>query len=99
MRARKSGVIVNVIGAAAQTPDPGYMCGVAGNAALAAFSQSLVHASVQDGVRVVAIHPGPVATARAGTVLRQLAQERTVAAAPCRARTNRTTPGCPASAR
>src|SRR5438552_3923763 len=77
MRARKSGVIVNVIGAAAQTRDPGYICSVAGNAALAAFSQSLGHASVQDGVRVVAIHPGPVATDRLVTLLRKRAQDRT----------------------
>src|SRR5262249_10085904 len=77
MKARKSGVIVNVIGAAAQTRDPGYICGVAGNAALAAFTQSLGHASVQDGVRVVAIHPGPVATDRLVTLLRKRAQDRT----------------------
>ncbi len=77
MKAKKSGVIVNVIGAAAQTRDPGYICGVAGNAALAAFSQSLGHASVQDGVRVVAIHPGPVATDRLVTLLRKRAQDRT----------------------
>jgi NAD(P)-dependent dehydrogenase (short-subunit alcohol dehydrogenase family) len=76
MKAKKSGVIVNVIGAAAQTRDPGYICGVAGNAALAAFSQSLGHASVQDGVRVVAIHPGPVATDRLVTLLRKRAQDR-----------------------
>ena len=77
MKAKQSGVIVNVIGAAAQTRDPGYICGVAGNAALAAFSQSLGHASVQDGVRVVAIHPGPVATDRLVTLLRKRAQDRT----------------------
>lgn len=77
MRARKSGVIVNVIGAAAQTRDPGYICGVAGNAALAAFSQSLGHASVADRVRVVAIHPGPVATDRLITLLRKRSQDRT----------------------
>jgi len=77
MKTRKSGVIVNVIGAAAQTRDPGYICGVAGNAALAAFTQSLGHASVEDGVRVVAIHPGPVATDRLVTLLRKRAQDRT----------------------
>jgi 3-oxoacyl-[acyl-carrier protein] reductase len=76
MKAKKSGVIVNVIGAAAQTRDPGYICGVAGNAALAAFTQSLGHASVQDGVRVVAIHPGPVATDRLVTLLRKRALDR-----------------------
>ena len=39
MKKREKGVIVNVIGAAAQTRDPDYICGVAGNASLAAFSQ------------------------------------------------------------
>jgi short-subunit dehydrogenase len=41
MKARRSGVIVNVVGNAADTHDPEYICGVAGNAALTAFSQSL----------------------------------------------------------
>ena len=38
MKARKAGVIVNVVGNAADTHDPEYICGVAGNAALTAFS-------------------------------------------------------------
>lgn len=77
MKKRQAGVIVNVIGAAAQTRDPDYICGVAGNASLAAFSQSLGSASVRDGVRVVAIHPGPVATDRLVTLMRKKAQDRT----------------------
>jgi 3-oxoacyl-[acyl-carrier protein] reductase len=77
MKKRQAGVIVNVIGAAAQTRDPDYICGVAGNASLAAFSQSLGHASVRDGVRVVAIHPGPVSTDRLVTLMRKRALDRT----------------------
>src|SRR5215469_4813215 len=38
MKQRGSGVIINVIGNAAQSHDPEYICGVAGNAALTAFS-------------------------------------------------------------
>ncbi len=38
MKARKAGVIVNVVGNAADTHDPEYICGVAGNAALTAFT-------------------------------------------------------------
>lgn len=64
MRARGSGVIVNVIGAAAQIRDPSYICGVAGNAALTAFTMSLGSDSHRDGVRVVGVSPGPVATER-----------------------------------
>ena len=77
MKKRQAGVIVNVIGAAAQTKDPEYICGVAGNASLAAFSQSLGSASVRDGVRVVALHPGPVATNRLVTLMRKKAQDKT----------------------
>ncbi|HXW26092.1 MAG TPA: short-chain dehydrogenase/reductase [Xanthobacteraceae bacterium] len=77
MKTRKSGVIINIVGAAAQTRDPDYICGVAGNASLAAFSQSLGNASVRDGIRVVAIHPGPVATDRLVTLMRKRALDRT----------------------
>ena len=38
MQKRKRGVIVNVVGNAADTHDPEYICGVAGNAALTAFT-------------------------------------------------------------
>jgi 3-oxoacyl-[acyl-carrier protein] reductase len=55
MKARHAGVIINVVGNAAQTHDPDYICGVTGNAALTAFTQSLGSVSVRDGVRVVAV--------------------------------------------
>ena len=77
MRARGAGVIVNVVGNAAQTHDPEYICGVAGNAALSAFTQSLGSVSVRDGVRVVAVSPGPVATDRLVNLMRKKAQDRT----------------------
>jgi 3-oxoacyl-[acyl-carrier protein] reductase len=68
MRARRDGVIVNVIGAAAQIRDPSYICGVAGNAALTAFTLSLGSDSHRDGVRVLGVSPGPVATERLKTL-------------------------------
>jgi 3-oxoacyl-[acyl-carrier protein] reductase len=71
---RGRGVIVNVIGAAALTRDPDYICGATGNAALVAFTQSLGSASVRAGVRVVGINPGPVATDRLVTLYRKKAQ-------------------------
>jgi NAD(P)-dependent dehydrogenase (short-subunit alcohol dehydrogenase family) len=64
MAARGSGVILNIIGAAAQTRDPSYICGVVGNAALTAFTMSLGSDSHKHGVRVAGISPGPVATER-----------------------------------
>jgi 3-oxoacyl-[acyl-carrier protein] reductase len=76
MSARGTGVIVNVIGAAALTRDPDYICGATGNAALVAFTQSLGSVSVRAGVRVVGINPGPVATDRLVTLYRKKAQAR-----------------------
>jgi NAD(P)-dependent dehydrogenase (short-subunit alcohol dehydrogenase family) len=77
MKQRQSGVIINVVGNAAQTHDPEYICGVAGNAALTAFSQSLGSVSARDGIRVVAVSPGPVATDRLVALMRKKAQDRT----------------------
>lgn len=64
MSARRNGVIINVIGAAAQIRDPSYICGVTGNAALVAFTRSLGSDSHRVGVRIVGVSPGPVATER-----------------------------------
>jgi 3-oxoacyl-[acyl-carrier protein] reductase len=77
MKARKAGVIINVVGNAAQTHDPEYICGVAGNAALTAFTQSLGSISHRDGIRVVSVNPGPVMTDRLETLMRKRAQDRT----------------------
>ena len=63
LRARR-GVIVNIIGAAADWLDPGYLCGSTGNAALAAFTKTLGKQAAKEGMRVVGIHPGPTATDR-----------------------------------
>jgi NAD(P)-dependent dehydrogenase (short-subunit alcohol dehydrogenase family) len=77
MKARKAGVIVNVVGNAADTHDPEYICGVAGNASLTAFTQSLGSVSAKDGIRVVALSPGPVETDRLITLMKKKAKDRT----------------------
>jgi NAD(P)-dependent dehydrogenase (short-subunit alcohol dehydrogenase family) len=64
MKARKSGVIINVIGAAGEQFPPAYIAGAAGNASLMAFSRALGKQAPSDGLRVVAINPGPVETER-----------------------------------
>jgi len=64
MAARKSGVIVNIIGRAGQNPTPGYIVGASGNAALMAFTRALGVGAPADGIRVVGINPGPIATER-----------------------------------
>jgi NAD(P)-dependent dehydrogenase (short-subunit alcohol dehydrogenase family) len=77
MRERGGGVIINVTGNAAQTHDPEYICGVAGNAALTAFSESLGSVSPRDGIRVISVNPGPVATERLVGLMKKKAQDRT----------------------
>jgi 3-oxoacyl-[acyl-carrier protein] reductase len=77
MKERQRGVIINVVGNAADTHDPEYICGVSGNAALAAFSQSLGSVSAKDGIRVVAVSPGPVATERLVGLIKKKALDRT----------------------
>lgn len=64
MKARRSGVILNIIGAAGEKLNPGYIAGSAGNAALIAFTRALGKSSTADGIRTLGINPGATATAR-----------------------------------
>ena len=64
MKARGAGVIVNVIGSAGEKFPTGYIAGAAGNASLMAFTRALGKGAPADGLRVVAINPGPVETER-----------------------------------
>ena len=76
MKARKAGVIINVIGAAGEKFPTGYIAGAAGNAALMAFSRALGKGAPADGLRVVAINPGPVETDRLIMLRRAEAQQK-----------------------
>ena len=67
---RHGGVIVNIIGAGGERLSPDYIVGGTGNIALMGFTKSLAKGAHKDGIRVVAINPGPVATERAETMLR-----------------------------
>jgi NAD(P)-dependent dehydrogenase (short-subunit alcohol dehydrogenase family) len=69
------GVVVNVIGAAGESFNPNYIAGSAGNAALMAFTRSLGKSASKDGVRVVGINPGPVATERNQMLLKARAKQ------------------------
>lgn len=73
MRARKSGVIINIIGAGGEKLTYGYIAGGAGNASLMAFSRALGGQSPDFGVRVIGVNPGPVATDRVEYLARQRA--------------------------
>jgi hypothetical protein len=75
MAARRSGVIVNVIGAAGEKFPPGYVAGAAGNAALMALTRALGRQAPADGLRVVGINPGPVATERLVMLQRDRAEK------------------------
>ena len=64
MKARQSGVILNIIGSAGEKLNPGYIAGSVGNAALIAFTRALGKSSTADGIRTLGINPGATATAR-----------------------------------
>ncbi len=64
MKARGDGVIVNDIGNSGENWDANYIAGSTGNAALMAFTKALGGQSMDFGVRVVAVNPGPVETDR-----------------------------------
>jgi NAD(P)-dependent dehydrogenase (short-subunit alcohol dehydrogenase family) len=58
------GVIVNDIGNSGENWDANYIAGSTGNAAVMAFTKALGGVSLDDGIRVVGVNPGPVATDR-----------------------------------
>ncbi len=64
MKERRSGVIINVIGAGGEKLDFGYIAGAAGNASLMAFTRAIGGTSPEFGVRVIGVNPGPVLTDR-----------------------------------
>ncbi len=71
MKQQGGGVILNNIGASAEFFDPAYIAGSTGNAALVAFTRALGARSLDDGIRVVGVSPGPVATDRLERLLRE----------------------------
>ena len=73
MKARGGGAIVNIIGSAGEKMNAAYIAGSTGNAGLMAFTRALGGASHVDGIRVVGINPGPVATDRLLTLYQQMA--------------------------
>lgn len=76
MKARRRGVIINIIGNGGERVDYGYIAGAAGNAALMAFTRALGAGSVDFGVRAVGVNPGPVATERLVGLMQKEAEAR-----------------------
>jgi NAD(P)-dependent dehydrogenase (short-subunit alcohol dehydrogenase family) len=64
MKERGHGVICNVTGLAADKFDYNYVAGTTGNAGLNAFTKAIGGVSLEFGVRVFAVSPGPVQTER-----------------------------------
>src|SRR6266850_3362270 len=76
MKARKRGVIVNVIGMAAENPTFEYICGGAANAGLAAFTKGMGKGSREHGVRVLGVHPPSTRTDRILTLMKAQAKAK-----------------------
>ena len=76
MKARSSGVIVNVIGMAGETHPFEYICGAVGNAGLAAFTKAMGKGSREHGVRVVGVHPPATRTDRIVTLMKASAKAK-----------------------
>ncbi len=74
LKAKKSGVIVNVIGMAAEQPSFEYLCGAAANAGLANFTRALGKGWREHGVRVVGVHPPATRTDRIITLMKTQAK-------------------------
>jgi NAD(P)-dependent dehydrogenase (short-subunit alcohol dehydrogenase family) len=64
MEQRRRGVIINIIGLGGERVDPTYIAGAMGNAGLMAFTRAIGANSLDHGVRVVGVNPGPVLTDR-----------------------------------
>jgi NAD(P)-dependent dehydrogenase (short-subunit alcohol dehydrogenase family) len=76
MKARGSGVIVNVIGMAAVSTPFEYICGATANAGLEAFTKALGKGSIEHGVRVVGVHPPSTRTDRILQVMKGAAKAK-----------------------
>lgn len=76
MRDAGGGVILNNIGNGGENFDFRYIAGSTGNAALMAFTRALGGRSLDDGIRVVGVNPGPVATDRIMKIMKSRAREQ-----------------------
>jgi len=74
MQDRGSGVIVNVTGLAADRTDVNYVAGTTGNAGLNAFTRAVGSYSLEHGIRVLAVSPGPTETDRLVTLMKTRAK-------------------------
>jgi 3-oxoacyl-[acyl-carrier protein] reductase len=76
MKARRKGVIVNVIGMAGEKPSFEYICGSMANAGLGAFTKAMGSGSAGFGVRVLGVHPPATRTDRIIPLMKAAAKEK-----------------------
>jgi NAD(P)-dependent dehydrogenase (short-subunit alcohol dehydrogenase family) len=76
MKKRGSGVIVNNIGNSGENWDYNYVAGSTGNAALMSFTKAVGGVSLDFGIRVVGVNPGPIATDRMVRIMQRRAQDQ-----------------------
>lgn len=68
MSARRSGVIINIIGLSGERPNPKSVPTSTANGALIAFTQAVGCISADENVRVVGVNPGLIATPRTASM-------------------------------
>ncbi len=73
---RGDGVIVNVIGMAGERGRPAYIAGSMGNAALMQMTRAIGAESLDHGVRVLGVNPGPTQTERFQLLARANAEKK-----------------------
>jgi NAD(P)-dependent dehydrogenase (short-subunit alcohol dehydrogenase family) len=73
MKTAGAGVIINDIGNSGENWDANYLAGSTGNAAIMAFTRALGGVSLDDGIRVIGVNPGPVATDRMVKIMKRRA--------------------------
>ena len=76
MKARKAGVIVNVICMAGEHPSFEYVCGSMANAGLGAFTKAMGKGSPAHGVRVLGVHPPATRTDRIIPLMKAAAKDK-----------------------
>lgn len=76
LKAKGGGAIVNVMGMAGFSPNFAYVAGATANAGLVHFTRSMGGRSTDDGIRVVGLNPGLVATERMITMCKGWAVDK-----------------------
>ena len=75
MKKKGFGVIINNIGNSGENWDYNYVAGSTGNAALMSFTKAVGGVSLDYGIRVVGVNPGPIATDRMVRIMKRRARD------------------------